>query len=208
MIYKYDTRIMVQFTNGTRASYSVKRYGTLLDRIVSQSVELDKKIWNYYEIDGKTTKLFYYDQSRQTEVDFLIDTEDLEKVSDYYWTLNVNGYVFTRTGGKTIFLHNLILDFDESKDTTDHINKIRTDNRKSNLRRVSFNVNSFNKSMQSNNTSDIIGVDRHRNKWRARIQFKDIKYSKAFDTKKEATTQRKLWEKELAVKFNDYDESQ
>lgn len=208
MIYKYDTRTMVQFTDGTRASYSTKRYGTLLDKIVSKSVELDKKIWNYYEIDGRITKIFYYDQKQKAEITFLIDTEDFEKVSDYYWTLNVNGYAFTRTGGKTIFLHNLILDFDESKDTTDHINKVRTDNRKSNLRRVSFNVNSFNKTMQSNNTSDTTGVDQHNDKWRARIQFKDIKHSRIFETKKEAIAQRRSWEKELAVKFNDYGESQ
>ena len=208
MIYEYSERTMVQFKNGKRASYSVKRYGSLLKKIVDQSVSLDRKIWNYCEIDGDIAKIFYYDQKKEKEVIFLIDAQDINKTNEYYWTLNGNGYAFTRTNGKTIFLHNLILDFNTTGETTDHINRIRTDNRKSNLRRTSFSANSFNRNIQSNNTSNVIGVDEHNGKWRARIQFKDIKRSKNFETKEEAVHQRKLWDEELAVKFNDYDESE
>lgn len=208
MIYKGRERIIVVFNNKRKASYAINRYGTLLDKIVAQSIDLDKKIWNYYEIENDIIKLFYYDQANSNEVSFIIDKEDLCKVNEYYWTLNCNGYVHTRTGGKTIFLHNLILDFDSSKDTTDHINRVRTDNRKSNLRRVSFSLNGYSKSIQSNNTSTVTGVDQSKGKWRARIQYKNISYSKNFDTKEEAIKQRKEWEKELAVKFNDYGEGQ
>lgn len=208
MIYKRREGTTVVFKNKRRASYATKRYGTLLDKIVAQSIDLDKKIWNYYEIESDIVKLFYYDQANSNEVFFIIDKEDLCKVSKYYWTLNCNGYAHTRTGGKTIFLHNLILDFDSSKNTTDHINRVRTDNRKSNLRRVSFSSNGYNKSIQSNNTSTVTGVDQSKGRWRARIQYKNISYSKNFDTKEEAIKQRKEWEEELAVKFNDYGEGQ
>lgn len=208
MIYKGREGITVVFKNKRRASYATNRYGTLLDKIVAQSIELDKKVWNYYEKENNMIKLFYYDQVNQSETFFIVDEEDLHKVSEYYWTLNCNGYAHTRTGGQTIFLHNLVLDFDSSKDTTDHINRIKTDNRKSNLRRVSYSLNGYNKSMQSNNTSAIVEVDESKGKWRARIQYKGISYSKNFNTKVEAIKQRKEWEEELAVKFNDYGESQ
>ena len=199
---------MVEFKNKKRASYSVKRYGTLLDKVVNLSHSLDQKVWNYYEEDGEMTKLFYYNQATDEEMIFLVDTEDFEKVRGNYWTLNTNGYAFTRKNDKRIFLHNLILDFDNSKETTDHKNKNRLDNRKVNLHRVSYNYNSYNKSMQSNNTSSVVGVDYNRNKWRARIQYKDINKTKSFKTFEEAKDCRHKWEQELAVKFNDYHESE
>lgn len=208
MIYRYDTRNIVEFKNNKRASYSARRYGTLLEKVTKLSHSLDKKIWNYYEIEGEVTKLFYYNQATSQEVIILIDTEDFEKVSDRYWTLNSNGYAFSRQGNKRIFLHNLILGFDESKDVTDHKDRNKLNNRKKNLHRVSYNFNSYNRNMQANNTSSVTGVDNHRGRWRARIQYKDFNRTKTFDTFEEAVKCRREWEKELAVKFNDYHESE
>ena len=79
MIYRYDTRNIVKFKNGKKASYSAKRYGTLLEKVTELSHSLNKKIWNYYEIEGETTKLFYYNQATNQEEIILIDTEDFEK---------------------------------------------------------------------------------------------------------------------------------
>jgi hypothetical protein len=52
MIYKYPNRYIVQFSDGSRASYSIKRYGELIEKISRLSEKLDKKIWNYFEING------------------------------------------------------------------------------------------------------------------------------------------------------------
>lgn len=208
MIYEYDTRTMVEFSNGKRASYSKNRYGTLLNKVVDLSVSIDEKVWNYFEHEKEITKLYYYDQSAQKEVVFIIDREDFHKVKNKYWTLNTNGYPFSRQGGKRTFLHNLILDFDKSSDVTDHKNRNKLDNRKSNLHRTSYNYNSYNSNKQSNNTSGVIGVDKHRGRWRARIQYKEISKVKMFDKFEEAKQCRLDWENELAVKFNDYHESE
>ena len=43
MIYRYSTRNIVKFKNGKRASYSAKRYGTLLEKVTELSHSLDKK---------------------------------------------------------------------------------------------------------------------------------------------------------------------
>lgn len=44
MIYKYDSRYIVEFSNKTRASYSAKRYGPLLENITKQAEKEDRKI--------------------------------------------------------------------------------------------------------------------------------------------------------------------
>jgi hypothetical protein len=44
MIYKYPNRYIVQFSDGSRASYSIKRYGELIEKISRLSEKLDKKI--------------------------------------------------------------------------------------------------------------------------------------------------------------------
>ena len=49
MIYEYETYFVVQFSNKTRARYSKNKYGSLINKIVSLSESLDKKIYNYYE---------------------------------------------------------------------------------------------------------------------------------------------------------------
>lgn len=52
----------------------------------------------------------------------------------------------------------------------DHINRIKTDNRISNLRDVTQAENGRNKSTHKNNTSGVTGVDYHKGQWRARIR--------------------------------------
>jgi hypothetical protein len=44
MIYKYDTRYIVEFKDKTRASYSAKRYGPLLELVTQQAEKEDRKI--------------------------------------------------------------------------------------------------------------------------------------------------------------------
>ena len=55
----------------------------------------------------------------------------------------------------------------------DHINRIRSDNRLSNLREATYPENAQNQSKRSNNTSGVTGVCffKRENKWCARITF-------------------------------------
>ena len=85
----------------------------------------------------------------------------------------------------------------------DHINRNKKDNRKLNLRIVSAQQNSMNKSIQKNNKSGISGVYYciERKKWVAHITYKGKKIMKRVNTKEEAIQLRKRYEEKY---FKEY----
>lgn len=91
---------------------------------------------------------------------FYFDLEDYDKIKDYCWSLNDQGYVYTNIPKtrKRLAMHRLVMDVNDPKVQVDHIKHNITDNRKSQLRLVSNSQNNMNKSFQSNNTSGKIGV--------------------------------------------------
>lgn len=205
MIYKYADRYMVEFKNRTRASYSKKRYGELLEKIAILSEKEDRKIWNYYEIKDSICYVYYWEQKTQSIKTIIIDVDDKNLVYQYYWQLNCNGYPMTRTYGEKQYLYHLILG---TEDLIDHINHNPLDNRKQNLRVCNNSDNSLNQKISKRNTSGITGVGfcQRKQKWRARIQYKYKEYTKYFNTKEEAIKQRQEWEVEFGKPtktFND-----
>ena len=84
------------------------------------------------------------------------------------------------------------------KDQLDHVNRVRTDNRISNLREVTNKQNQQNRSKRSDNTSGYQGVFWHKRdfKWQATIahNYKDIHLG-YFTTIEEAVSARKAAEK-------------
>jgi predicted DNA-binding transcriptional regulator AlpA len=76
----------------------------------------------------------------------LIDLEDLNKVSDaigdYYWYLNEDNYVLG--GNPSQRMHRVIMDTPEGL-VVDHLNHVRWDNRKSNLRNCTRSENAQNR---------------------------------------------------------------
>ena len=116
----------------------------------------------YRYIDGgKTCEVFFKDESS-----FLIDAEDLAKISEISWFKGKRGYPIGHTsrklkdGHKTIPVHKKILALTESCDV-DHISGNKMDNRKSNLRICTHQQNMFNQKMRSTNTSGFYGVSFH-----------------------------------------------
>ena len=84
------------------------------------------------------------------------------------------GYYRVRVDGKLYLLHRLawLYVYGELPEFIDHINRIPTDNRISNLRAVTKKQNQENREKQRNNKSGFKGVnwDTNRNKWFACIQ--------------------------------------
>src|ERR1041385_2509248 len=123
----------------------------------------------------------------------IIDLEDLIKVDAFkgMWKACATNkkknkfYAAIRvfkTGAK-IYLHKIILPHVKE---VDHKNRNRLDNRKYNLRSVTRSINAFNKSLQSNNISDIAGVyfKSNINKWSTQIKINGkIIYLGIFKTK-------------------------
>lgn len=76
----------------------------------------------------------------------LYDDEDHDIVSKYKWNVSKDGYVrcsFYSDGGmKTLRMHRIILGVTEKNILVDHVNHIRSDNRKCNIRICNARENS------------------------------------------------------------------
>jgi len=91
-------------------------------------------------------------------------------------TRKIDGYHVIRICGQRYPAHRLAFLYMEGSFPpyhVDHINHIRNDNRWCNLRRVKCTENLRNRTLQSNNTSGINGVNWHKHKrsWEASIRI-------------------------------------
>lgn len=136
---------------------------------------------NLYEIK-EDYALIYIKRKDGSEFSTLIDIEDLEKVKSFKnsWNLvwspgtesfYVVGYYKSDKKTKSIGMHRYILGANEHM-VVDHINHDTLDNRRSNVRIITFAENQQNrKGAQRNSKSGIRGVswDANKNKWFACI---------------------------------------
>lgn len=83
----------------------------------------------------------------------------------------------------------------------DHINRNRLDNRKQNLRFVTWSENQMNRgTLKTNNTTGFRGVFiTERFVFCAHLKCKDVHLRKTFKTFEEAKNQRLAWEQEYGV---------
>jgi len=173
-LYDYGNRIIVQFSDGKRASYSQKLYeGTLLKLVANLSFEEDRKIENYYLKKDNLVKIYLRENIFTT-----IDENDFERVRDVHWSINANGYAHSRQNGEKKYLHRVISDYNDSQfpeEIVDHINNIRLDNRKENLRIVTRRENATNLSGQ-----EFMGVGPIHNGFRARWSSNRKNFEKYF----------------------------
>lgn len=107
----------------------------------------------------------------------LVDDSDFDFLNQWKWHYNAQGYAIRRQwfkGGSSKFIrmHRLINETPNDLET-DHINRNKLDNRRSNLRSVTKSQNSINKGLKSTNTSGCKGVvfDKRRSKWFAQIML-------------------------------------
>lgn len=93
--------------------------------------------------------------------EFYFDLEDYDKIKEYTWCINSDGYVvaWDTDAEKFIYMHRLVtgLTFND-KYNVDHRYHQTNDNRKENLRICTHQENSRNASVSKNNTSGVTGV--------------------------------------------------
>lgn len=111
-------------------------------------------------------------------VEFWFDLEDYDKIKNYCWHYTDKGYI-REPGGKS--LHRIVMNAQDG-DVIDHIQHPKKpepiiDNRKQNLRFVTFSQNNMNQHLRSDNISNTKGVwfDKTRNKWVAEIKISNRK---------------------------------
>ena len=150
------------------------------------SNKINKKKYNTYDLSGE-----YGIGYTSNGEEFYFDLEDYDKIKDYCWYIRDDGYVATNdfnNNYKALKLHKLLL---SNAKVVDHINHIKYDCRKANLRECTSSQNNMNRSLHSNNTSGVTGVCWHKKiqKWCATIKIngKQIhlgSYEKFEDAKK------------------------
>lgn len=127
--------------------------------------------------------------STNTDEKIYFDLDRADDVLKYSWGIsNTTGYPVTTINKKTVSMH-IYLGYKHH----DHHNRNKLDNRSENLIKCTQQENVRNRSMQSNNTSGIIGVswDKNRNKWLAHITIsKKMKNIGRFVNKEDAIRAR------------------
>jgi hypothetical protein len=100
----------------------------------------------------------------------IVDDEDYDFLMQTSWCCLNKGYAFRKRKKVPELMHRIVMNAKEGE-FVDHINRDKLDNRKSNLRIVTFSENLANKPLQKNNTSGYKGVSFHKStgKWCAYI---------------------------------------
>ena len=156
------------------------------------------KKYNKYDLSGECGIGYTSNQNV-----FYFDLEDYDKIKDYCWGCDKNGYlVSAKTNTSTkIRMHRLLIDCPKNK-AVDHINRKIWDNRKNNLRIVTTLENAQNRGIAVKNTSGCVGVfwRKDRNKWQAKINYMGVTYSLgSFANYEDAMKVRKGKEKEFGL---------
>ena len=107
--------------------------------------------------------------------EFYIDKDEYEKVKEYRWRFNKQGYVVANSKNctnKIVKIQNVIMNPLKEK-LIDHKDGNKADNRKFNLRTCTKSQNNMNIKLKSNNTSGFNGVKQNKRtgKWVAQINI-------------------------------------
>jgi hypothetical protein len=121
----------------------------------------------------------------------LIDEEDFDIVEYTGWCIS-SGYAFSGKG----LMHRLILNAEKGQ-IIDHINHNKLDNRKENLRFVTYSQNSQNMKKKENATSKYKGVCINKKSWVCQIRYNNNQESFSFKNEEHAA----YWYDQLAVRY-------
>lgn len=106
---------------------------------------------------------------------FLIDDTDYEKVSQYTWCINDNGYFSTTINEQKVYLHRFVLDCSYNDGIiVDHIDGVRSDCRKKNLRKADRFVNAWN--VKTINKYGAKNIRKRGRKYEVRAMYKGTTY--------------------------------
>lgn len=108
---------------------------------------------NQYKIVTYKSKEYIVANTEKNE-QFIFDKDKLKDLSNVNYYIHNTGYVSCRLESHTYLHHQLIMDYKfDGKLYIDHINRIKTDNRTSNLRLISQSDQNKNQSKQTRNVN-------------------------------------------------------
>jgi len=138
----------------------------------------------------------------------IIDREDYFKVTNIKWTITNTGYATGHNPetNQTVLLHNHLITRKKGL-VVDHINRNKMDNRKENLRLVTYSENMMNRFLDKRNTSGATGVYwyKNRKRWVAEMRYEKQRfYCGSSEDFTEAVKMRQEKEIELLGKIIEY----
>ena len=158
-----------------------------------------KRQKNVYDMSGE----YGVGYASNNGAKFIFDKDDYERIRDYTWYQNDQGYMMAYVNGGHIIQHRYVMCCSDDR-IIDHINNNRTDNRKSNLRYTTKQLNGINRGANKNNNTGVKGVsyvEKH-NHYAARIMVDGTNiHIGVYDTLAEAKYARE--QKELEI-FGEY----
>jgi len=126
-------------------------------------------------IAAEMKKLFYLDDTIPEGIRRLVSNTNSIKIGDAAGTLTLNGYYSVRVNGKNYRNHRIIFaifnNIDLANEIVDHQDRNKQNNHPSNLRIVTNEQNSRNKTKAKNTSSNYVGVSWYKplNKWQSHI---------------------------------------
>ena len=206
--------IFVLATNLVRKSVKVKSCGCYsvenMRNIQKEYVEVNRDVnkkYNNYDLSGE----YGIGWTSNTNEEFYFDLEDYDKIKDYCW-MEHHGYIVTHINlnrkTKEINISRIITECDEDS-IVDHIGHNKYDNRKCFLRVTDYFANNKNRTIQSNNSSGVVGVSWHSTKqcWFAHMGCNNHKLHLGyFDNFEDAVIARKEAEEKYFGEYS-YDNS-
>lgn len=134
----------------------------------------------------------------------IVDEVDFAYLSQFNWTINPRGHFVRNDRGTTLMMHRVIAEragLDMSR-MIDHKNRLKSDNRRENLRPASNSQNQHNVGKSITNTSGYKGVtfDTKSGKWLSRIRDGNgqRQHLGSFDSKEQAAEAYR----KAAIKFH------
>lgn len=140
----------------------LRRHGKIYNRTIYDNNEIIE--YNDY------IEIKLYDTKGDYKTSAYADLEDIDTIKKYKWYINNHGYIITTINKEKIFMQNILLNTNE---LIDHIDKVRNNNRRYNLRIANRHENAMNMGKKNTNTSGVTGVQwsKPRNKWISAITY-------------------------------------
>ena len=189
-------------------SGNTKSCGCLQKEIIKKNGKSNKK-YNKYDLAGS----YGIGWTTNANQEFYFDLDDYNKISNYCWRSNDDGYIIahdTKSNNySNIWIHRIILNLNDKTLEVDHKNHNKNDNRKENLRITTHSQNSKNQSISIANKSGTSDVCWHKatGKWQARICVDNQRiYLGLYDDINEAIKVRKEAEEKYFGEYS-YDNS-